>query len=103
VLALPMLLKELKENGYKIVQAVPMGDRPAAVPERPVTKLASSGWPRILPQPDPRNASEETSKEAATPRKAKYARVGQKTNESTIEQQPQAASSSSMLPSFVAQ
>lgn len=31
--ALPMLLKELKERGYRIVQAVPAGERPASVPE----------------------------------------------------------------------
>jgi peptidoglycan/xylan/chitin deacetylase (PgdA/CDA1 family) len=48
VLALPMLLKELKENGYKIVQAVPAGDRPASVPERPQPATTASGWPRTV-------------------------------------------------------
>jgi peptidoglycan/xylan/chitin deacetylase (PgdA/CDA1 family) len=41
VKALPMLLKELKERGYKIVQAVPAGERPASVPEYVRTKTAS--------------------------------------------------------------
>src|SRR5690348_15329275 len=41
VKALPMLLKELKERGYKIVQAVPSGERPASVPEYVRTKTAS--------------------------------------------------------------
>jgi peptidoglycan-N-acetylglucosamine deacetylase len=52
VLALPMLLKELKENGYKIVQAVPVGERPASVPEKaPVPTTASGGWPRTVEAP----------------------------------------------------
>jgi peptidoglycan/xylan/chitin deacetylase (PgdA/CDA1 family) len=41
VKALPMLLKELKDRGYKIVQAVPSGERPASVPEYVRTKTAS--------------------------------------------------------------
>jgi len=43
VLALPMLLKALKDNGYKIVQAVPPGDRLASVPERSAVTTAASG------------------------------------------------------------
>jgi peptidoglycan/xylan/chitin deacetylase (PgdA/CDA1 family) len=58
VMALPMLLKELKENGYKIVQAVPGGERPASVPERehPATTAsgAGGGWPRTIETPLPR-------------------------------------------------
>jgi len=57
VMALPMLLKELKENGYKIVQAVPMGERLASVPEwEPAATTASGaggGWPRTLDTPLP--------------------------------------------------
>lgn len=41
VTALPMLLKELKENGYKIVQAVPAGERPVSVPEKAPVPVAS--------------------------------------------------------------
>jgi peptidoglycan/xylan/chitin deacetylase (PgdA/CDA1 family) len=52
VLALPMLLKELKANGYKIVQAIPAGDRPASVPERTKTKVATG----TLPAPAPHTA-----------------------------------------------
>jgi peptidoglycan/xylan/chitin deacetylase (PgdA/CDA1 family) len=48
-MALPSLLKELKARGYSIVQAVPSGERPNSVPERPVPLVASnSGWPRVL-------------------------------------------------------
>jgi peptidoglycan/xylan/chitin deacetylase (PgdA/CDA1 family) len=44
--ALPMLLKELKDRGYHIVQAVPAGDRPKSVPERVKPVVAdSSGTP----------------------------------------------------------
>lgn len=49
-MALPMLLKELKERGYKIVQAVPPGERPKVLPPQPDTMVAqtSQGWPRVL-------------------------------------------------------
>jgi peptidoglycan/xylan/chitin deacetylase (PgdA/CDA1 family) len=48
-MALPTLLKELKTKGYRIVQAVPTGIRPASVPERPATVAAEkSGWPRVV-------------------------------------------------------
>ncbi|MBI3702354.1 MAG: polysaccharide deacetylase family protein [Rhizobiales bacterium] len=49
-LALPALLRELKENGYRIVQAVPTGVRPKSVPELPAPSLANNagGWPRLV-------------------------------------------------------
>lgn len=49
-LALPTLLKELKAKGYRIVQAVPPGDRPQSVPERPAALVAEAGggWPRVV-------------------------------------------------------
>ena len=48
-LALPTLLKELKTKGYRIVQAVPAGDRPTSVPERPAAEVADNGgWPRVV-------------------------------------------------------
>lgn len=49
-LAVPELLKELKERGYKIVHAVPPGERPKVLPDRPTTMLAQAnqGWPRVL-------------------------------------------------------
>lgn len=49
--AVPMLLKRLKAGGYKIVQAVPAGDRPAFVPERSPVLVAAAekpGWPRVV-------------------------------------------------------
>jgi peptidoglycan/xylan/chitin deacetylase (PgdA/CDA1 family) len=48
-MALPTLLKELKAKGYRIVHAVPAGERPETVPERPATMVAESGWPRLAP------------------------------------------------------
>lgn len=48
-MALPALLKELKARGYKIVQAVPPGERLKTLPERPATMVAQAqGWPRVL-------------------------------------------------------
>ncbi|RDV05473.1 polysaccharide deacetylase family protein [Undibacter mobilis] len=49
--AVPMLLKRLKAGGYRIVQAVPTGDRPASVPERSPVQVAAAekqGWPRVV-------------------------------------------------------
>lgn len=62
-LALPTLLKELKERGYKIVQAVPPGERPKALPERPEMMMAQidHGWPRVLKT----TAVEHTAKRVA--------------------------------------
>jgi peptidoglycan/xylan/chitin deacetylase (PgdA/CDA1 family) len=60
VIALPMLLKELKENGYKIVQAVPAGERPVSVPERPHdAPAATAGWPRIVETPTASHAAKK--------------------------------------------
>ncbi|HXZ45211.1 MAG TPA: polysaccharide deacetylase family protein [Pseudolabrys sp.] len=49
VLALPMLLKELKEHGYRIVQVVAAGERPASLPE-PVASPDTNkeAWPRVV-------------------------------------------------------
>lgn len=52
--AVPMLLKRLKAGGYRIVQAVPTGDRPASVPERSPVLVAAAekpGWPRVVQPP----------------------------------------------------
>jgi peptidoglycan/xylan/chitin deacetylase (PgdA/CDA1 family) len=43
--ALPILLKELKARGYRIVQAVPTGERPLWVPEPLHTLVAEDGGP----------------------------------------------------------
>jgi peptidoglycan/xylan/chitin deacetylase (PgdA/CDA1 family) len=48
-LALPSLLMELKQHGYKVVHVVPTGELPKSVPELPVPASAASGaWPRVL-------------------------------------------------------
>lgn len=69
VMALPMLLRELKTRGYKIVQAVPPGERPTSLPERPATLVANAaGWPRVLKK------KSITAELAATPAKAGHRR-----------------------------
>ncbi len=48
VLALPALLTELKQRGFKIVHVVPEGERPV-LPERQLVASASKeAWPRVL-------------------------------------------------------
>jgi peptidoglycan/xylan/chitin deacetylase (PgdA/CDA1 family) len=48
-MALPMLLKELKANGYHVVQVVSAGERPASVPELVAAPAEDkSNWPRVL-------------------------------------------------------
>ncbi len=46
-LALPMFLKELKANGYHVVQVVAAGDRPKSLPEVAATPLEKQAWPRV--------------------------------------------------------
>ena len=48
VMALPMLLKELKAGGYRVVHVVPAGERPQSVPDLPASAVASGGWPRVI-------------------------------------------------------
>ncbi len=49
-LALPTLLKELKDHGYHVVQVVSAGDRPESVPELVASPGAGKeSWPRVLP------------------------------------------------------
>lgn len=47
-LALPALLKELKANGYHIVQVVAAGKRPKLLPEVVASTIEKEAWPRIL-------------------------------------------------------
>lgn len=50
-MAVPLLLKELKAKGYKVVHAVPPGPRPEKVPDLPAAMVAGNqGWPRVVPQ-----------------------------------------------------
>jgi peptidoglycan/xylan/chitin deacetylase (PgdA/CDA1 family) len=48
VMALPVLLKELKERGYRVVQVVADGERPESVPEPAASPDAKEPWPRAL-------------------------------------------------------
>jgi peptidoglycan/xylan/chitin deacetylase (PgdA/CDA1 family) len=47
-MALPTLLKELKKQGYHVVQVVPAGERPASVPELIAADKEKAAWPRVL-------------------------------------------------------
>jgi peptidoglycan-N-acetylglucosamine deacetylase len=47
-LALPMLLKALKKEGYRVVHVVAAGARPQSVPEITPTALEQESWPRSL-------------------------------------------------------
>ena len=49
VMALPMLLKELKAAGYRIVHVEAAGERPKSLPELPAPAVADSGnWPKVI-------------------------------------------------------
>jgi peptidoglycan/xylan/chitin deacetylase (PgdA/CDA1 family) len=49
VVALPTILKELKERGYRVVQVVPMGERPPSLPDLVASPVSDKeAWPRIL-------------------------------------------------------
>jgi peptidoglycan/xylan/chitin deacetylase (PgdA/CDA1 family) len=59
-MALPTLLKELKSQGYHVVQVVPAGERPAALPELVASPTEDKGnWPRVL-KTSASTASDET-------------------------------------------
>jgi hypothetical protein len=49
-MALPVLLRELKAKGYRIVQAVPAGERPKTLPapQPAMVADAAGGWPRLV-------------------------------------------------------
>jgi len=47
-LALPLLLKELKANGYKIVHVVAAGEQPKSLPDAVATAGEKEAWPRVL-------------------------------------------------------
>ena len=48
-MALPTLLKELKANGYHVVQVVASGERPKSVPVLVASPAEDKGnWPRVL-------------------------------------------------------
>ncbi|MGE0565557.1 MAG: polysaccharide deacetylase family protein [Pseudolabrys sp.] len=72
-LAVPMLLRELKARGWRVVHAVPMHQRPAPVAERsppPTTKVSAtsssaSSWPRTVNTP----SVQERPRTAETPRR----------------------------------
>ena len=48
VMALPLLLKQLKADGYRVVQVVAAGDRPKSLPDLVATAAEKGNWPRVL-------------------------------------------------------
>ncbi len=66
VIALPKLLKELKEQGYRVVQVVPAGDRPKSLPVLVAAHGDKDAWPRVL------KAEEKAEKKSATHHKARH-------------------------------
>lgn len=80
-MALPMLLRELKTKGYKIVQAVPAGERPKLVPDMPAPAVADrGGWPRVTktslrdekPQVEKTNETKTRTTKTQEPREPKF-------------------------------
>jgi peptidoglycan/xylan/chitin deacetylase (PgdA/CDA1 family) len=47
-LAVPILLKELKDRGYRVVQVVAAGERPDQLPELSDAPEHKEGWPRVV-------------------------------------------------------
>ena len=67
-LAVPILLKELKEHGYRVVQVVAAGGRPASVPELlGAPEYNKEGWPRVVKA----SVSRETPTKVALRHRAK--------------------------------
>jgi peptidoglycan/xylan/chitin deacetylase (PgdA/CDA1 family) len=48
VMALPLLLKQLKASGYRVVQVVATGERPKSLPDLVATAAEKGNWPRVL-------------------------------------------------------
>ena len=51
VLALPVLLKELKDRGYRVVHVVAAGDHPESIPDAPASADSTKEWPRVTASP----------------------------------------------------
>jgi hypothetical protein len=67
-LAVPVLLKQLKERGYRVVQVVAAGERPASLPELlGAPEYNKEGWPRVVKA----NASRATPTKVALRHRAK--------------------------------
>ena len=71
VIALPRLLKELKEQGYRVVQVVPAGERPKSLPELVAARGDKDAWPRVLQAEE---KAEKTSAHKARHKHRKSAR-----------------------------
>jgi len=84
VMALPKLLKELKEGGYRIVQVVAPGERPKSVPELAAPAVAHEAWPR----PVKASATTKVHHAARVLHHKKKLRLARKHREAEREQPP---------------
>lgn len=81
-MAVPALLKELKARKYRVVLAVPEGQRSKSVPELPPALVADSGgWPRVAKtgaaiksQATKSQATKSRLAKSATPQRQRIAR-----------------------------
>ena len=64
VLALPVLLKELKDRGYRVVHVVAAGDRPESIPDAPASADSIKEWPRVTASPSASPVSTSSFKKA---------------------------------------
>ena len=74
VTALPVLLKELKDRGYHVVQVVADGERPESVPEPVASQDAKEPWPRALQA----NTTQDTPDKTALRHRGKKAVSGKR-------------------------
>jgi peptidoglycan/xylan/chitin deacetylase (PgdA/CDA1 family) len=66
-LALPMLLRELKANGYRVVQVVPQGNRQLLPGPRVASALPDAqGWPRTVSSEPERTKSQRHKRRSRT-------------------------------------
>lgn len=81
--AVPLLLAALKAHGYHIVHAIPAGERPASVPERPAPATADGAAP---PDATKNGGATATPDAPASDGKNQPAKKEQKEHTATTEQ-----------------
>ncbi len=87
-MSLPMLLKELKSQGYHVVQVVPAGERPAVLPELVASPAEDKGnWPRVLKTSASTSSDETPSRASRKPTPA----VGRRCTTASRRRTPESA------------
>ncbi len=69
-MALPMLLKELKASGYRVVHVIAPGNRPATLPDR-VAQPDKQGWPRVTRTGEPEQTASVSKGRRSVMRRAR--------------------------------